>query len=194
MHNSDDSPLHCRADTGTQIILTNLTFHTPKGADVLAAATVRYHAIILRDPSNHQPHGDTNTNANTNANTFDYPVTFAISELDAPLSPGVTDESYKITCGTAGAEIAAPTQWGALKALETFSQLIYARGNGQHALPAPPIKIRDRPRFGYEVDLAVAVVSIRLSNASTSAVFLAAPRITFLFFKKTFPCRSFLNR
>ena len=80
-----------------------------------------------------------------------YPVTFAISDLDAPLSPGATatDESYEIVADATGATITAWTQWGALKALETFSQLVHARGGGEHSLPAPPIKVTDRPRFGY---------------------------------------------
>ena len=124
------------------VVFTNLTFHVPAGAAVLAAAVVRYHAIILRDHPNRGrgPHGNAN---------IDYPVVLAISDLDAPLSPGATDESYEIAADAAGATITAPTQWGALKALETFSQLVYARGGGRHTLPAPPIKVTDRPRFGY---------------------------------------------
>jgi hypothetical protein len=95
-----------------RIVFTNLTFHVPKGGAVLAAAATRYHAIILRERQNHRQRGNTST-------SIDYPVAFAISDLDAPLSPGATatDESYEIVADAAGATITARTQWGALKAL-----------------------------------------------------------------------------
>ena len=108
---------------------------------MLAAAAMRYHAIILHDrQSNRRPRDNTN---------LDYPVAFSIPDLDAPLSPGATDERFEIVADATGATITTPTQWGALKALETFSQLVHARGEGVHSLPAPPIKVTDRPRFGY---------------------------------------------
>ena len=66
------------------------------------------------------------------------------------LSPGATDESYEIAADTTGASITAPTQWGALRALETFSQLVLAGGSGRYSLPAPPINVTDLPRFGYQ--------------------------------------------
>ena len=127
------------------IVFTNLTFHVPTtgagtGGAVLVAAAARYRAIILQDRRTRRPHGST---------SIDYPVAFRIGDLAVPLSPGTTDESYAIAADAAGATITAPTQWGALKALETFSQLVHARGGGVHSLPAPPIKVTDRARFGY---------------------------------------------
>ena len=144
VRNFDDGIAHFRPGTGPPIVFTNLSFHAPTGADVLAAATARYHAIIRRNRRNRRNHRPATATKNVA-----YSVAFKVSDLDAPLSPGATDESYEIAADAAGATITAPTQWGALAALETFSQLLYARGDGQHSLPAAPIKVRDSPRFGY---------------------------------------------
>jgi len=56
------------------------------------------------------------------------------------------DESYRLTVGIAGAEIAAPNPLGAMHGLETFYQLI---ANGDDGWAAPGVAIDDRPRFAW---------------------------------------------
>jgi hexosaminidase len=56
------------------------------------------------------------------------------------------DESYQLTVGIAGAEIAAPNPLGAMHGLETFYQLI---ANGDDGWAVPGVAIDDRPRFAW---------------------------------------------
>lgn len=58
------------------------------------------------------------------------------------LGPGM-NESYAISVGSGRADIKAPTVVGALRGLETFSQLTSSRG-----VPAE-LKIKDEPRFSH---------------------------------------------
>ena len=70
---------------------------------------------------------------------------------DAPLGLGV-DESYALRVPASGvATITAPTQWGALRALESFSQLAAWGGNvlGRYNVSGLPIAIDDAPRFPW---------------------------------------------
>jgi len=58
------------------------------------------------------------------------------------------DESYSIEVPTSGnAEIKSKTVWGALRGLETFSQLLYQDETGQNLINST--KIVDEPRFKY---------------------------------------------
>ncbi|XP_030832621.1 beta-hexosaminidase subunit alpha isoform X2 [Strongylocentrotus purpuratus] len=64
-----------------------------------------------------------------------------------------SDESYSLTISDTSASLAATSVWGALRGLETFSQLIYDNEDGQ--LVINKTSITDFPRFsfrGYLVD------------------------------------------
>ena len=70
---------------------------------------------------------------------------------DSPLALGV-DESYTLRVPVSGvATITAPTQWGALRGLESFSQLAAWGGNvkGLYNVSGLPIAIDDAPRFPW---------------------------------------------
>jgi hexosaminidase len=56
------------------------------------------------------------------------------------------DESYRLTVGSAGAELEAPTVVGALRGLETWLQLVAADSAGFYL---PQATIVDRPRFRW---------------------------------------------
>lgn len=85
------------------------------------------------------------------------PVGMAITGLDvsvaaaAPLGLGV-DESYSLRVPLSGvATLTAATQWGALRGLESFSQLAAWGGNvlGRYNVAGLPISIDDAPRFPW---------------------------------------------
>jgi hexosaminidase len=67
------------------------------------------------------------------------------------------DESYALSVPADGsaARLTAVTQWGALRGLETFSQLVqwskdYSKGsNGSYAIPFAPVAISDAPRWPW---------------------------------------------
>lgn len=71
---------------------------------------------------------------------------------DAPLTLGVS-ENYTLTVPVSGiAEATCVTQWGCLRALETFSQLFTWAGNGvptTYSLTAAPVTVSDYPRWSW---------------------------------------------
>ncbi|XP_042907427.1 beta-hexosaminidase subunit beta [Parasteatoda tepidariorum] len=70
------------------------------------------------------------------------------SDYDCGYPKHEDDESYSISIPASGsAEITTKTIWGALRGLETFSQLIYQDENGHNLINATSIE--DEPRFKY---------------------------------------------
>jgi len=63
------------------------------------------------------------------------------------------DESYELTVpsdGDSAATITAKTQWGVLRGLETFSQLVtFDFDKGWYVIKGTPIQIQDSPRFAH---------------------------------------------
>lgn len=61
-----------------------------------------------------------------------------------------TSEYYSLTITTKGVEISSDTVFGALRAMETLSQLLYYHpGTQQVVLPCAPYRISDAPRFAH---------------------------------------------
>jgi hexosaminidase len=82
------------------------------------------------------------------------------------------DESYSFSVPSSGAiHVTATTQWGALRALESISQLIIWQGvdaqRNQYLITNTPIEVNDNPRFawrGFLIDTSFnyqSVVSIQ---------------------------------
>ena len=112
----------------------------------LAAAFERYQGLTLPHPTAAAP-----TDADAGAVVTGVVVTVKnASEAHPQLT---TDESYTLTVASSGAvAIDAPTVWGALHGLETFSQLvIFDFDTQQHTLPHAPWHIEDAPRFAHRV-------------------------------------------
>ncbi|XAR63371.1 Beta-N-acetylhexosaminidase, partial [Bertholletia excelsa] len=73
-------------------------------------------------------------------------LTISVTDLAAPLQHGV-DESYTLTIpgAGAGASVAAATVWGAMRGLESFSQLVW----GKPSRVAAGVVVVDVPLFAH---------------------------------------------
>ena len=58
------------------------------------------------------------------------------------------DESYELTLDPQGGVLRAPTEWGALRGLETFAQLVHWSGV-ENRLCNLPVKISDVPQYSW---------------------------------------------
>jgi hexosaminidase len=80
-------------------------------------------------------------------------LALSVSDPDVPLGPGV-DESYTLYVppNSGSADISSTTSWGAIRGLETFSQMCWAGGGpatgGQPIVPSD-IEISDHPLFPH---------------------------------------------
>lgn len=75
-----------------------------------------------------------------------------VCPADAP----ATDPSYTLRVDAPTARVDAKTQWGALRALETLSQLVAWRGEGDagagrthYRVHGSPVVVADAPRFPW---------------------------------------------
>ncbi|KAJ3702885.1 hypothetical protein LUZ61_006590 [Rhynchospora tenuis] len=105
----------------------------------LHRAITRYTRLILSE--RHRPIIPPVVNLSSSSLSTLY---LSISDLSAPLQPGV-DESYHLYISTSGASLTAVTPWGAMRGLETFSQLVWGHQ------PVVPIGMRifDKPLFTH---------------------------------------------
>ena len=80
-------------------------------------------------------------------------LALSVSDPEVPLGPGV-DESYALSVppNSGSADISSATTWGAIRGLETFSQMSWAGGGaaagGQPIVPCD-IEISDHPLFTH---------------------------------------------
>ena len=135
-------PDSAEAGASDPITFSECRFVVVKDSDdgLLKKAAARYEAIIAAD------HG---VELGADRSAAAYSVTIKVEDVDVPLSPGPDmDESYSIETHAAGTTLAAPSVWGALRGLETFSQLVKRSKDGE-GLELPPISISDKPRFGW---------------------------------------------
>ncbi|XP_057512644.1 beta-hexosaminidase 2-like [Actinidia eriantha] len=123
------------------LISPNFTISSPPH-QYLAAAVTRYLHGVLNE--HHRPLVP--PAANLTSSSPLQSLTLAVADLTAPLHHGV-NESYTLSIPAAGAyaSIAAETPWGAMRGLETFSQLVW----GNPARVASGIFIEDFPIFEH---------------------------------------------
>lgn len=110
----------------------------------LLRAVDRYHRLVLSE--HHQPIRPASVNVTVSLTLQTLKIT--VADLSVPLQHGV-DESYSLSILTAGyANLTAETAWGAMRGLETFSQLVYQYGGGPLKI-ATGINVWDRPLFPH---------------------------------------------
>jgi hypothetical protein len=108
----------------------------------LSAAVKRYKSIVFFA-------GQPTTKPETIGATIAQ-CSVTVANSTAPLELGM-DESYTLNISLAGvATIHAETQWGAIRALETFSQTVQWQSKpNAYTVPNLPISIVDSPRFRW---------------------------------------------
>ena len=100
------------------------------------------------------------------------------SPRSAPFPAAGDDESYALhLSGAGGATLEAQTVWGAMRGLETFTQLVSAAAAGasvaQLFVPAATVDVNDEPRWthrGLMLDTGRAFLPVSVINASLDAM------------------------
>jgi len=106
---------------------------TGQSSDYLTGAFARYKKILFPSPS---------------SNVDSAVATLNVNVLSSDLTLNQqTDESYNITIDSPTATITAQTVYGAMYALETFSQLLLSTGPGTYQTYQSVVN--DAPRFAY---------------------------------------------
>ncbi|XP_048112938.1 beta-hexosaminidase subunit alpha isoform X2 [Alosa alosa] len=123
---------------------TNVSIAQP-GCSILDAAFVRYFKLIfpdlLRDPGKRQIYY-----ARPMAKPFT--VWVGVSEGDCNGYPSESSkESYRLSVSSGQALLRAESVWGALRGLESLSQLVYQDGYGAYYINQT--EIEDFPRFPF---------------------------------------------
>ncbi|KAK3127488.1 hypothetical protein QOZ80_7AG0574120 [Eleusine coracana subsp. coracana] len=111
----------------------------------LTSAADRYTRLLLQE--RYRP--IVRPAVNLTATTTLEKLVVAVSEPGAPLQHGV-DESYTLEIPLTGgaATLRAATAWGAMRGMETFSQLAW-RGMSAVAVVAAGVRVEDRPLYPH---------------------------------------------
>ncbi|XP_066395085.1 beta-hexosaminidase 2-like isoform X2 [Miscanthus floridulus] len=127
------------------------SFHivASSGNPYLVSAAERYAKLLFKEMYRPIVRPAINVTAGNALET----LTLAVSDLAAPLQHGV-DESYTLEIlPTGAATVTAVTAWGAMRGLETFSQLSWragGRGRGRDLLlVAAGVRVEDRPLYPH---------------------------------------------
>ncbi|CAN0887879.1 Beta-hexosaminidase 2 [Linum grandiflorum] len=119
----------------------------PSSNSYLSAAVARYHTLLLTE--SHAPILDpTLTPTNNISASAAAPLqtlSISVADVNAPLIHAV-DESYALSIpSSSAANLTAATVWGAMRGLETFSQLVWGR---QRRVPLG-VEVKDAPLFAH---------------------------------------------
>ncbi|XP_068642733.1 beta-hexosaminidase 2 [Aristolochia californica] len=110
----------------------------------LSTAVKRYHRLILSE--HHSPIVPPAVNLSVSSPPLSA-LSISVLDLSAPLQHGV-DESYTLRIPASGgrANLTAGTPWGAIRGLETFSQMVW----GRKVLKVPAgVEVWDAPLFPH---------------------------------------------
>ncbi|KAL0215349.1 hypothetical protein P9112_007533 [Eukaryota sp. TZLM1-RC] len=134
------TPQHHSFGTKNVLLDNDFQFETSTQLSLLEDAFKRYREYILTS-SLHAPEG-------TSAMSLVSVVSVQIDSRNLDLNMG-TDESYEISITEMSISISARTVYGALRALETFSQLVEESSDGHLYIRQCPITIKDFPRYQW---------------------------------------------
>ncbi|XP_070541931.1 beta-hexosaminidase subunit beta-like [Ptychodera flava] len=138
------------ASNGSQLVVRSLTFefsYSMYSCDILQNAFQRYHKLIFDGKA------DTKlrfSSARRKESGTSKELGGLLVKLDQPCEdlPGLeSNESYSLDVNNSGAVLSTSSIWGALRGLETFSQLVYETEDGQKVINMT--SITDWPRFQY---------------------------------------------
>jgi hexosaminidase len=147
--------------SGSAVVVLDPTFNFFVEDSTSDTVTLRY--AFLRYKSITFPHTFSNSSSATSSNCKLTGLVFGVTSNDESHPQLDTDESYSLQvpeCGS-GSSVAtanAATVYGALRALETFSQMVqYDFDTDVYLIRELPITIKDSPRFphrGLMIDTA----------------------------------------
>lgn len=124
----------------------DFTIKGPRNHQHLVAAMDRYLGVIRSE--HHMPLVNPDVTI-SNSNPLEV-LLIKVDDLTAILQHGV-DESYNLTIHdvTSNAVLSAKTAWGAMRGLETFSQLVWVGGGREQLLIPVGLDIWDSPMFAH---------------------------------------------
>ncbi|KNA08885.1 hypothetical protein SOVF_158670 [Spinacia oleracea] len=124
----------------------DFTIKGPRNHQHLVAAMDRYLGVIRSE--HHMPLVNPDVTI-SNSNPLEV-LLIKVDDLTAILQHGV-DESYNLTIHdvTSKAVLSAKTAWGAMRGLETFSQLVWVGGGREQLLIPVGLDIWDSPMFAH---------------------------------------------
>lgn len=144
-------PLPQKWERGTSTLKVDehIHFDFESHNNILSKAVKRYHNLIFKkDDYPMIPYNWTTTDshARSSLNSVYIDISDSSDHLDMD-----TDESYSLTIPVSGkALIKAKTVYGALHAIETFSQIVqYSPSLHSYVVPNAPWKISDYPKYKH---------------------------------------------
>uniref|UniRef100_A0A914UJ16 Beta-hexosaminidase n=1 Tax=Plectus sambesii TaxID=2011161 RepID=A0A914UJ16_9BILA len=126
-------------------------FKTAYKCDIIDQAFIRYQKLLFPSSKKWDDNIDDDFGAGNDA---DPSLTFLTVTISEECPTGVPqlgmDESYKLDVPSSGAAVLTAAQvWGALRGLETFSQLLFHPDGDENVYKMRAAKIRDYPRFPH---------------------------------------------
>ncbi|WVZ00760.1 hypothetical protein V8G54_026829 [Vigna mungo] len=118
-----------------------ITTPTPHHNKHLSAAITRYQNLVISE--HHHPLVPPEVNISKNIPPLEF-LTLVVQDPDAGLVHGV-DESYTLSVLPYSAILTAKTTWGAIRGLETFSQLAW----GRPSCVAVGVRVWDSPLYAH---------------------------------------------
>lgn len=155
---------------GTAVPINAASFNfvaTGATSETLSAAFKRYGAIVFPAARRDRTSAAVPTGDNASGSLTALTVNVSSASLELGLS---TDESYALHVSATAATIVAPTVYGAMHGLETFSQLVDCSGSDCSVAVAD---VEDAPRFpfrGLMLDPARRFLPLSLIRAVVDAM------------------------
>ncbi|TSP36067.1 Beta-hexosaminidase subunit beta [Bagarius yarrelli] len=163
---------------------------------LLQNAFRRYFNYIFDNVKKHRANRDVDQESDLQLTELQVQITSPDSECDGYPSLK-TDESYRLSVDQPTAVLKASNVWGALRGLETFSQLVYEDNNG--AVTINKTDVSDFPRFAYRgilLDTSRHFLPLKVILANLEAMAINKFNVfhwhivddhSFPFFSRTFP-------